>query len=225
MNRSGSQTESTAAYFGLCPTTLVEPCASGEDGRLIVPLILFVGRFVEKKGIDIVRALSLRICYAQWVMAGWGPEDPSRWDIPNLTCVGRQHQDELAELSQAADLLVLPSSGEGFPLVVYQSMSCGTPVAVATETARAYPGVSNFRVVRGTQRLRFQRPTHNAPGITRDDPDTTRAGCSVCQTRMELGPLRGPVCRTNQASRQARIRPGAIGSLGSPAPAQSHAAR
>jgi glycosyltransferase involved in cell wall biosynthesis len=103
------------------------------------PLLLFVGRFVEKKGLGILQELSARVPQARWVFAGWGPLDPSAWGRPNVTVVHRAGIDELARLYQAADLLVLPSVGEGFPLVVQEAMACGTPALVGRETAAGCP--------------------------------------------------------------------------------------
>jgi len=47
--------------------------------------------------------------------------------------------EELSALYQAADLLVLPSVGEGFPLSVQEAMACGTPALVGEDTAAGSP--------------------------------------------------------------------------------------
>jgi glycosyltransferase involved in cell wall biosynthesis len=44
-------------------------------------------------------------------------------------------QARLIPYFQMADLLVLPSVGEGFPAVVQQAMACGTPALVSEDTA------------------------------------------------------------------------------------------
>jgi glycosyltransferase involved in cell wall biosynthesis len=70
---------------------------------------------------------------------GWGRDDPRQWGLPNIRCRGEVGHPEIARYYQAADLLALPSVGEGFPLVVQEAMACGTPALVATETARSAP--------------------------------------------------------------------------------------
>ena len=47
--------------------------------------------------------------------------------------------EELSALYQAADLFVLPSVGEGFPLSVQEAMACGTPALVGEDTAAGCP--------------------------------------------------------------------------------------
>ncbi len=127
------------------PPVLVE---NGVDTRIFRPAerfaaapprLLFVGRFVEKKGLPMLRQLARRLPEAQWIFAGWGPLDPERWELPNVRVVRGKSADELALLYQSADLLVLPSVGEGFPLVVQESMACGTPALVSEQTAAGSP--------------------------------------------------------------------------------------
>ncbi|HEV2432134.1 MAG TPA: glycosyltransferase family 4 protein, partial [Burkholderiales bacterium] len=108
------------------------------------PLLLFGGRFVEKKGLPMLRAIAERLPGARWVFVGWGPQDPELWRLPQVSVQGNLARDELVPLYQAADLLVLPSFGEGFPLVVQEAMACGTPALVSDETAGGCPELADI---------------------------------------------------------------------------------
>ena len=103
------------------------------------PLLLFIGRFVEKKGLGVLRELAGQIGGAHWLFAGWGPMDPAAWGRANVTVRLRPGHEELPALYQAADLLVLPSVGEGFPLSVQEAMACGTPALIGADTAAGCP--------------------------------------------------------------------------------------
>jgi glycosyltransferase involved in cell wall biosynthesis/putative flippase GtrA len=107
-----------------------EPPASG-------PLrLLFVGRFVEKKGLPLLQAC-LDLAGVHFTFVGWGPLPPAAG--PQVTLAGRLPPEAIVPLYQQADLLVLPSTGEGFPLVVQEALACGTPVLVSREVALAFP--------------------------------------------------------------------------------------
>ena len=101
------------------------------------PVLLFVGRRVEKKGLDLLRRLAAQTPAWQWCVIGDGPIDPSAWQLPNVRTLGKLPQEAIVDYYRAADVLVLPSVGEGFPLVVQEALSCGLPVAVHTETRDA----------------------------------------------------------------------------------------
>jgi glycosyltransferase involved in cell wall biosynthesis len=120
------------------------------------PVILFVGRFVEKKGLGLLHELARQRPASRWVFVGSGPIDPAQWGLDQVRVVGRVPQDQLPDWYRAADLLVLPSTGEGFPLVVQEAMGCGLPVAVATETAAALDGV---------QQSVFSADVHGEPAL------------------------------------------------------------
>lgn len=106
------------------------------------PRVLFVGRFVEKKGLDIVRALAQLRSDVDFLLAGKGPLRPENWQLANVQVLGHIDAEQLACAYRDADLLLLPSHGEGFPLVVQEAMATGLAPLVSHETAEALPGVA-----------------------------------------------------------------------------------
>ena len=108
------------------------------------PVVLFVGRFVDKKGLPILACLARTMPHVTFAFAGWGPLDPADWALPNVMVFRGLVQTGLAGLYQASDCLVLPSIGEGLPLVIQESLACGLPVLCGSETATAHEGIARW---------------------------------------------------------------------------------
>ena len=106
------------------------------------PVALFVGRFVEKKGLNVLRALAAARPDVTFVLAGGGPIDPGDWKLANVIVKRGVAGAALAELYRAADAFVLPSVGEGYPLVVQEALATGLPVLCGAESAAADPAAT-----------------------------------------------------------------------------------
>lgn len=100
---------------------------------------LFVGRFVEKKGLDVIRRLAQRLPNIRWRLCGWGAICPESWGLSNIEVARNIGPTELARYYRSADLLVLPSTGEGLPLVVQEALCFGCPVISSDELLVADP--------------------------------------------------------------------------------------
>ncbi len=104
-------------------------------GNSSTPIILFVGRMVERKGVNLICPLIEKHKEWHWILVG-RPDDfnPANWQASNLTYFKNASEEELKELYASADLLVHPSIGEGVTLVVSESLSSGTPVIISQES-------------------------------------------------------------------------------------------
>ena len=99
------------------------------------PVIMFSGRFIQKKGLAVIKRLTELLPTWRFWLAGHGPINPESWFGTNVHVFKGRQGASLAELYRTADLFVLPSYGEGFPLVIQEAMACGLPVVCSPVTA------------------------------------------------------------------------------------------
>ena len=98
------------------------------------PRVLFAGRLVAKKGVQVALAAAASGDGAfELVLAGPGSLEPP--DAPNARVLGALAPERLADVYRAADAFLLPSRGEGFPLAVQEAMASGLPVVLADDPA------------------------------------------------------------------------------------------
>jgi glycosyltransferase involved in cell wall biosynthesis len=129
-------------------TELFHPARPGERRaarvRLGLPgdraVVLFAGRLVEKKGIPLVAEASRRMPSTHFLVVGDGPlAGVLAAAGGNVTRRRFVEASEMPGCYQAADCLLLPSHGEGLPLVVQEAMACGLPVIVSEDEGYAEP--------------------------------------------------------------------------------------
>lgn len=100
------------------------------------PLILFAGRLLRLKGVDLLLRALPRLSDAHLAVVGSGEEDGALRSLADEVAKGRVHflgflnQTELARAYAAADVLCLPSRLEAWGLVVNEAIAMGRPVVV-----------------------------------------------------------------------------------------------
>ena len=116
------------------------------------PVILFVGRLIWKKGVDILIDALPGLCPRwdlQLVIAGDGPEK-ARLESQvqraglgeHVKFIGFQQPRELPRWYCAADVFALPSRTEPWGVVVLEALASGLPVVV-TDKVGCHPDVIN----------------------------------------------------------------------------------
>lgn len=98
------------------------------------PRVLFVGRFVPKKGFDLVAAAA----GDEYEIAFAGGDRPAGHDDPRLTFLGPVPAAAMPEVYRSADVMVVASVGE-CPLTVIEAMASGLPVLLREDPALHSP--------------------------------------------------------------------------------------
>lgn len=138
------------------------------------PLLLSVGNLVPLKGHDLcIDALALlRQSYpkARLLIVGGGPERDrlqqrahARGLGEEVQFIGQLPNDQLCTWYNAADILLLASSREGWPNVLLEALACGTPVV-----ATAVGGVPEILAGEPGSRLASERSAEGIAGAIRE---------------------------------------------------------
>jgi glycosyltransferase involved in cell wall biosynthesis len=132
----------------------IEPAGKNDTGSLGGKIydIIFAGRLIKEKNVNIlIKAVSLlkknnpEICCC---IAGDGPERKALEKLTlelgvqeNVKFKGFQEYRVLIGKIKASKVLVLPSSREGFGMVVIEAFACGVPVITVKEKYNAAQGL------------------------------------------------------------------------------------
>ena len=114
--------------------------------------VIFVGRLIKEKNVDVllkaVSFLRVDIPDIKCCIVGNGPEKAALLKLAkqlaiceNVEFAGFQEYEELIRKFKASKVLVLPSSREGFGMVVIEAFACGVPVVTVREKYNAAQGL------------------------------------------------------------------------------------
>jgi len=95
-------------------------------------LVLFVGRFVQKKGVGLL--IEAKTPEFDLVLVGEGKLPKNAENTKGIFVLNSLPQENLAEIYQACDVFVLPSTSEGFPLSLQEAMASGLPIVSVKES-------------------------------------------------------------------------------------------
>lgn len=141
-------------------TTLFSPKKNGKEPQWQLPVILYVGRLVEEKGIeDILKAYEkvIDIVPAHLVFVGTGPMEVEieKYRAGNkgggkITLLGLRQQIDLPPLFRASTVSIYPSKTvpkweEQVGTVNMQALACGTPV-VSTKSGAIPEYIINGKI-------------------------------------------------------------------------------
>ena len=125
------------------------PCRTPQPkGKDIV--FLFVGWLIREKGteelVEAIRLVAPRLPEAKWILVGGGKEEEHLRTFVmterlqgKVEIAGWKEPNQLYDYYRRANVLVLPSYGEGFPYAIIEAMSAGLPII--TTPVGGIPGI------------------------------------------------------------------------------------
>jgi glycosyltransferase involved in cell wall biosynthesis len=144
-----------APITALAPEPPVEanPPAAGEERRY-----LFVGRLIERKGIDVLLDAFRRVEGGELLIVGDGPQretvESAAARDPRIRLLGHRDGDALANAYRDAHFLMVPSLYEPWGLVVHEGLAYGLPVITTDQVGAAddliESGVNGYVVTAGS---------------------------------------------------------------------------
>ncbi len=97
--------------------------------------IVFVGRFVESKGLLVLRGIAQSLADIPFTFIGWGPDSPETWGFKNTTIIEKPTRATIAQSLRQARLALVPSDDEGTPLVAMEALACGTATMLGARSS------------------------------------------------------------------------------------------
>jgi glycosyltransferase involved in cell wall biosynthesis len=143
-----------APITALAPAHLVERHRAPAPGQT---RYLFVGRLIERKGLELLLAAFHRLDRGELWIAGDGPlrgkVDAAAARNPRIRLLGHLDGDALADVYPQADVLVVPSLYEPWGLVVHEGLAYGLPAIVTDQVGAGddliAPGINGYVVPAG----------------------------------------------------------------------------
>ena len=119
---------------------------------------LYVGRLIERKGLDVLLEAFRRLEAGELWVAGDGPlrgeVEAAAAREPRLRLLGHLEGEALADVYREADVLIVPSYYEPWGLVVHEALAHGLPVIVSDQVGAGddlvEPGANGYVVPAGS---------------------------------------------------------------------------
>jgi glycosyltransferase involved in cell wall biosynthesis len=180
----------------IAPITAMAPEEPVERHRAPAPgqtRYLFVGRFIERKGLDVLLKAFRGLNRGELWIVGDGPlrgrVEAAAAPNPRIRLLGHLQGDELANVYLQADVLVVPSVYEAWGLVVHEGLAYGLPVIVTDQVGAGDdlidPGINGYVVPAGSSKA-LREAMHAVATWTPEQweraverSDETLATCSI----------------------------------------------